>query len=738
MKSFLLTILGFFCVFQLSAQEIKEEQFIPKLKEKQEALYKLVDKKDNLVIKVANLAKEIEITPDASAKATKKTEKEDLEERIKKLTSEITEKCDEYKEYHTLLSKYQNVSETFLANYKVRICKIYATPEVEITAEEIKNESYKKKLKDEEAAIEKLVDAKFLSDKAIELLNKEIAGIESKLNVATLEGTERKKIEDELNAKKEEKANEVTKNGNSLKAIMEACTKFEEYKTYLKKHEGVEASVLEEFKARSCLLFEEKTALDPEKFIIIGDNDPVKVDSLFSNSSTRQVLANIFSIDSKTNLGKFQVPGDNEVINFYVERKRDKKRVKEFDSVMAQEYSPNHADDLITLKTANEGSSFKYEKVPEQARFKSIQIELLEGGIVDSRLILESLDGKTHFYFEGTDPVSLLNYSRRAPQRGAVLKFSHYESINGSVIYNEKALRELLVRYTDVLDYHPNAGNNYVPDDVSYTFPSQDRNEEKTTDKRSYQIINNNHLQHVLDIRTYTDFIGLFGDEANGLFQVEGKADFFIHPFNVRKTSIYWFKKVAPYVRYSRLDDDENFVEATQSNDDPNLFQFEQDKLSILEKTNLEMGFNTNFFQFRFAKEIPFWISFYIPLSYHVTNVKLPTTVDDDFVNFKTFGVGIGASIELKRLNNFGLNVGFEVKRYSNVGEYEKDNLIEPEKLETKAVNAEIFYYPNNNKSQSIFLRMRSIHDLSSNKEAFFQLQFGYRFTLGLGAIKAK
>lgn len=738
MKSFLLFILGFFCVFQISAQEIKEEQFIPKLKEKQEALYKHVDKKDSLVIQVANLAKEIEITSDASVKAIKETEKEGLEDAIKKLTSEITEKCDEYTEYHKLLSKYQNVSETFLVNYKVRICQIYATPEVEMTAEEVKNENYKKKLKDEEIAIEKLVDTKFLSDKAIELLNKEIVGIESKLNVSTLEDTERKKIEDELDAKKEEKANEVTKNGNSLKAIMEACTKFEEYKAYLEKHEGVEVSVLEVFKARSCLLFEEKAALDPEKFIIIGDNDPVKVDSLFSNSSARKVLANIFSIDSKTNLGRFEVPGDNEVINFYVERKKNKKEVKEFDSVMAQEYNPNHADDLITLETAIKKSSYKYEKAPQQARFKSIQVELLEGGIVDSRLILESLDGKTHFYFEGTDPVSLLNYSRRAPQRGAVLKFSHYVSINGSVVYNEKALRELRVRYTDVLDYHPNAGNNYVPDDISYTFPSQGGNQEKTTDKRSYQIINNNHLQHVLDIRTYTDFIGLFGDEANGLFQVEGKADFFINPFNFSGSSVYVFKKVAPYVRYSRLDEDENFVEAFPNADNPGLFDFNANKLSILEKTNLEMGFNTNFFQFRFAKEVPFWISFYMPLSYHVTNVKLSTTADDDFINFKTFGIGIGASIELKRLNNFGLNVGFEIKRYSNVGEYEKDNLIEPEKLETKAVNAEIFYYPNNNKSQSIFLRMRSIHDLSSNKEAFFQLQFGYRFTLGLGAIKAK
>ena len=249
-------------------------------------------------------------------------------------------------------------------------------------------------------------------------------------------------------------------------------------------------------------------------------------------------------------------------------------------------------------------------------------------------------------------------------------------------IYNENALKRLLVRYTDVLDYKPNAGNNYVPDDVAYKFPSE--KEADITDRRSYEVINNNHLQNVLDLRAYTDLLGLFSDEANGLFQIEGKADFFIHPFNFPRTSLYYFKKVSPYVRYSRFDDDNDFVQAAMADsivvdmDTIAQYSLRNSKLALLERSNLEMGLDINLINFRWFKESPFWTSIYFPLSYSVTKVRTDAAVDDNDANYRTLGFGFGLDLEIRRFNNFGLNVGYELKGHSFIGDYSEFGIIEP------------------------------------------------------------
>jgi len=764
MKSFSRIFLGLFCVFQLSAQEIEEAQFVPQLEARQASLYEKIDEKDDLSREVEILSAEIAATANEDEKAKKTTQKEQLAKRIKELHSQIITECNDYREYHTFLAKYQNVSEKFLNNYKVRICQIYTTPEV-MTEEEVvavKNESYTQNLKTKEAAIEKLVDDKFNSDKAIALLDAAIKKLENELSSSTIEDAERKTKEAALKTEKDKKTNEEKANQKLVDSIQGTCKKFGEYKNYLTEHEGVAKADVEVFKARSCLLFTKEKELDPDQYIIVGDNKPVKVDSLFSNSSMRRILADVFSIDSQTSLGTFEIPGDESFVNFDVKDDNKFKKhinndrfsisVREMKMKLANndstETDDDNATEAITFNT-NEDLRFVNE-VPEGALFKSIQIELREGGIVDTRLVLISTDKKFEFYFEGKYPVSILNYSRKADDN--YLHFSHYVSLDGKGVYNKNVLKNLLVRYTEVLKYHPNAGSNYVPDDVSYRFPSDNKEEAIATKRRSYQVINNNHLQHVLDLRTYTDLLGLFGDEANGLFQIEGKADFFINPFNPKRTAFYYLKKISPYVRYSRFDEDNDFLPATTptaNNPNPyggeqsDFFFFNNSKLDLLERSNLEMGLELNLVNFRLFKESPFWTSFYFPLSYNVTKVRT-TTVSNDVeisnnVNFKTLGFGLGVDFEIRRFNNFGLNFGYELKGHSYIGDYKTDNLSEPGYLKTQAVKAEIFYYPGLDRSNSIFLRMKSIRDIGAGDgDSFFQLQVGYRFTLGVGAIRAR
>ncbi|EDP94365.1 hypothetical protein U8527_16305 [Kordia algicida OT-1] len=772
MKSFLLTILGFFSVFTICAQEIPESKFIPQLEKKQKELTELLNEKNQLNIEVLihekNIkelsAKKEKTKEDEKALQKAEDDKKGLQSDLQSIENKITTKCIEYSEFQTFLAKYQNVAQKTLDKYDVRACELYkekketvveTTPE--ITAES-NEDKVKNALETRQNAIDKLVDKKDDFDETIAEMNKNIKMVEADIKDAPANSQELENFKEDLKEKEKSRDSVLKLDAELKKQIMDSCSKFTEYKKFLKKHENVKDSILDLYKARNCRLFVEKDELDPEKYIIVGDNDPVKVDSLFSNNSARQVLASVFSIDSKTNLGTFEVPGDRAFVNFYAENNSDEiKNALNIENQTKDEESyalsikQIKKKNLITPISSDSILNFIGE-VPEGALFKSIQIELREGGIVDTRLVLHSIDGKFEFYFEGTTPVSILNYTRRVKK--SFLKYSHYVSLDGKGVYNENALRHLLVKYTEVLDYHPNAGSNYVPDDVAYKFPSDKDKEAKETGRRSYQVINDSHLQHVLDLRTYTDLLGLFGDEANGLFQIEGKADFFIHPFNHNGTAFYYFKKVSPYVRYSRFDEDNDFIAATtpdvatnvlnpNTGDPADYFFFNENKLGLLERSNLEMGLDINLMHFRFAKELPFWMSVYLPFSYNVTKVQTTgtdsgTEIIND-INFKTLGYGAGANIEIRRLNNFGLNVGYELKGYSFIGDYARNNLSEPSYLKTQAVKAEVFYYPGEDKSNSIFLRMKSIRDISSSgDDSFFQLQVGYRFTLGVGAIKAK
>jgi hypothetical protein len=804
MKSFSLFILGFFCFLTVTAQDqnIAPEQFIPQLEAQQKKLYELVDKIDSLSRTVEILTAEIVSATTNEDRAAKTTEKEANEKQVSELNKEIIEKCDLYREYHEFLKKHQNVTDKFLTPYKVRVCQIYTSERTVEEVTEVKTESYQKELKTRNDSIEKLVDVKFANDKAIAVLDGEISKLEDDLSSSTLEDTVRETKQKELDDKNNDKTKLVGDNETVVKNIMDACEKFDQYKKYLKEFENVPDAELDKFKARSCLLFQAKEDPDPEEYIIIGDNDPVKKEELISNENARKVLRDVFSIDSKTNLGTFEVPGDKAFINFYISvDDLDEVALKE-DSTLVKNKSlkktyvgTNHAISIkeynalkkVVVKSNNTatptetkdsvppvpsggkgGDDRPYQNITNTnktsvfqntnptstttgklfvaggALFKSIQIELREGGIVDTRVVFLSKDEKTEFYFEGRYPVSILNYTRKSKE--SYIAFSHYVSLDGSEVYDETILEKLLIRYVDVLDYHPNAGSNYVPDDVAYKFPSEDDKEAKMKERRSYQVINNNHLQNVLDLRAYTDLLGLFADESNGLFQIEGKADFFIHPFNVEREALYFFKKISPYVRYSRFDDETGFVQSRENELTDNMGNvigtenlISDNELLLLERSNLEMGLNLNLVNFRLFKESPFWTSFYLPLSYNVTKVRTDANVEDNDANYKLLGFGMGVDFEVRRFNNFGLNAGVEIKGYSYIGDYSEFSLVEPGYLKTLTANAEIFYYPGEDRSNSIFLRMRSIRDVGSGAgDAFFQLQVGYRFTLGVGAVRAR
>jgi len=433
----------------------------------------------------------------------------------------------------------------------------------------------------------------------------------------------------------------------------------------------------------SAIESEEKKAI-----YMLYDGNKIVEEKLFEgNKKMEDIFKSILSASSETCLGSFEIPGHRQKVVLYQ----------------------------------------KYEITPHYLYFEDIKFSIREGNIFEVKVRVTDEMGKNQFYFENSVPISLLSYNTYYGARRQYLSNRATSPLNVKDITNN-TYNNFQIVLSDVLLYLSTPGNNFVPDDIEFSFPKE--TEDKTEpNRRQYKVIQNTSLQNILELRTYTDFLGLFDDSANGIVQVEGKADFFVTPFQVgRSTPLMFFKKVSPYVHYTRLDDDKKGL--TLNDEVP---QKIRKSLEIIEKSYLDMGSVLDVFSFRFKKETPFNINFFWALRYNITTIKQE---EADDINFKTVGNGIGMRLEFKRFNNFGFTYSPEAIYYNHLNRLE--NIENPKNFWIFRNEAEVFYFPGETKSQSIFLRLRTFLNMSDGEDSFFQLQFGYRFSIGMGSVKAK
>lgn len=431
---------------------------------------------------------------------------------------------------------------------------------------------------------------------------------------------------------------------------------------------------------------------EKEIFLLYGDDKIIKKSTIDKDSEIGKIFEDIFSIKSETCLGTFEIPGHRQKIALYKPK-----------------------EDILSGK-------FVY--------FEEIKFSIREGSIYDIRVRATDASGKQQFYFENKVPISLLNYntSKVANRRYLINTTKNSLDITEpTAIYGNESRLKLL----DVLSYFSNPGNNFVPDDVEFSFP-KDETDASSQNRRVYKVNQDTNLQNVVELRTYTDFLGLFDDAPNGIVQVEGKADFFVSPFQVKGTfPLTFFKKLSPFVHYSRLDDETRSL--TLVSDATEGQEIVKRPLEIIQKSYLEMGTFLDVVSLSFRKDFPFSLNFFYSTRYQIATIERE---NEDDINFKTLGLGGGLRLEFKRFNNFGFNFSPEFTFYNHINRFE--TLKNPRNFWLLRYDAEVFYYPGASKSQSIFLRLRTFMDTKDGEDSFFQLQFGYRFSLGLGSVKGK
>lgn len=433
-------------------------------------------------------------------------------------------------------------------------------------------------------------------------------------------------------------------------------------------------------------------------------------DNIFKDKNFDFILKDALEAKSESYLGDFTIPKKGQEINFETVYRKVKG---------------------ILNKTRTQSES--------QLKFHNIKIHLYEGSLYDIKLIVTDENNK-EYLFENRVPISLLRYSKLNHKRYLYCNPIELKNTTKKISDSTIILKKYRIKLSDVLTYVSNPGNNYVPEDETLEFPTIKNDVEiNAHNSVKYKVQSNTSLQNIVELRSYTDFLGLFDETSpNGIVQLEGKADFYIAPFNVPHSTIYLFKKITPFVSFSKINEKVRNVALTEPIA-PEITRTIKTPLQLLEKSYLQMGVNLNVCSFKITKDYPFCFNFYGVARYQISDIMIPniTTIDSTRYNYKSLGLGGGLALEFKRYNNFGFIYSSEFTNYNTKSLNVIDNFENPGDFMVFKNEAEVYYFPGETKSQSIFLRLKTFSNMTKdNDEAFYQLQFGYRFSIGVSKLK--
>lgn len=414
-------------------------------------------------------------------------------------------------------------------------------------------------------------------------------------------------------------------------------------------------------------------------------------------------------------------------------------------NVLQEKGEKSYLGDITIPKDGQEFNFYKYGKTTpadKKFKFKKLDVEIRDGYFYDIRALVETPDGNTHV-FTNQVGISLLFYSQYGKKKILLMyKYSLRNNTPTDSQYADKKISELYIKVTDIMGYSYKAGNHYIPHDLVIELPQNDTAGVQTNIKSAatYQIKQETSLEKIVELRTYTDFLALFGESSNGLAQIEGKAKFYLFPYPFRflgskKTlgQVEYFPSFSPYVNYSKFEDGVRYVEKKESIEStPATIKYEVNKpLDLIEKRFLTMGIDIEVLKWQ-HKNAPINISLYGTFNYNLSEINMGDDINKDVINIKGFNRGGGLHFSAKRFNNFGFDYKAELSwfNYKNFNDY--DNFISPAEIPVFKNEAEIFYHPNGNPNQAIFTRLVTYnYSGSENNQAFYQFQFGYKFAIG-------
>lgn len=400
------------------------------------------------------------------------------------------------------------------------------------------------------------------------------------------------------------------------------------------------------------------------------------------------VLKDIEAIDNKL----------REIINNYKDQKitlkefqeKSKKLYKQKDSIS------NTKENLLKkyFGSFNVKSSDVFKTTLNAWSIEEVDIDVYDGLIMDLTVSLRNEVTNKVKKFTNKVSISVLRFR----------KYGHHKLFEANGGYN-------FVRVKDVLGYSSKTGNNYFPENAVISIG---KNEQKKSLKLK------RGLKSILDLRVYTDFLGLIEEESNGIINFEASSTIKISPSPLAMlwTEFLFFKEIKPYFNYSRFDKDDRAISTELI---PGSTQHKiSNNINLIQNAFIRTGFNLNLMQIKMQKEFPFSISVPLIFEFNMTEVQ----VGSENLKVNSYLTSIGLNANLRRTKNFGLNLGLYYSQVDN--KLNSDLLVQTPEFNLLELNSELYFYNPKDINSAYFLRLNTRRIINSEVN-YATIQFGYK-----------
>lgn len=366
---------------------------------------------------------------------------------------------------------------------------------------------------------------------------------------------------------------------------------------------------------------------------------------------------------------------------------------------------PRYSKDIFSLKidtTANNKTDQEKVKILLSSKIENdkIIIDSLEvsisSGVIDFIRVYSGND-----IYENESSISLQNFNK------AIFK---------SFIYNTTD-NNLFLRLPDFIQYLPNKGNHFIPDDIDFVL--------SMNEDRKYKVLTANvDLNSHIEVQIYTDFLSFFTNKPNGLIQTEARSKFILNTIPVSGNK-YFGNFIDVYFKYSKFDSKFDAFQIDGS--EKPKFLKGQERIFLNQYSFLNIGTKLNILKIKSPR---FEMETNVGCQYDLANVKYAG--EDNKTQIDLFSFFGEVKYSVFRSKNFGMNLGFTA-----VSQFvaSKDVNILSNTLDVYGLSEVLlFYNPKNEKSNKVFLRFRQMTDYVTGQ--FVNFQIGYSSKLSLTRTK--
>lgn len=429
----------------------------------------------------------------------------------------------------------------------------------------------------------------------------------------------------------------------------------------------------------------EKTAQKPavvtpdegQIFIYFGDQQIASVQEKQKfMGNAKNMLNHVLSQESKLYLGTLSVAGKGEPVTVYSD-------------------------------SSNPNRTFYLQQV---------ELTLDRGYLQDIIVYLSDASG-TVYLFENKVPIALRRYVDIAKinKLFARIKTPH----KGTAADNSSLEKGLHIIVADVLQYNPKPGRYYASDILDISFPTEDTKDAHEQGRIAYEVYQNTALRHSVELRTYTDLLGLLNREDNGLATFEGRVNLHFTSLKCPNHYFLFFNSISPFLNYSRLDTDNQYV---QTNPVP---MESYRPLEIIQKAYMSTGADFDVVYWKPRKTSTFGAGLDIPLRYQLTKVS----GQEDIANY---GFGFRPYLDVYQNDKLKFTLFHEwmINRLTRE-QFGDLDFSEQQNISYRRWGGELSYILGKRSSDGgLFGRFYGFNHKDS-KDHFFQLQVGYRFSIG-------